>query len=303
MRLLTQLRDLITDPSARITDILRRAKVLAVTLKQEEFKAWVTHELNGYPSEADLPPYRRFNSPPQGTFSGPFGSQVSNYQLPIYPMPDVLQQMASELRLPHPIAQIETLAKAGEDTLRFPWPTEAAILLRDKIQLTGGFVLVEVYQPITKAQLEGILDAVRNRLLDFLLAIQELRPEVVESDDALQTIPPERISQAFHFNVYGGQPVIAAGHGVSQQVIQVTPGNLPELIKMLRGVGIDQPDLQELESAIRDDGKRPRGSLGDRVKAWMAKMMTKAIEGTWNVATGAAAEVLKKAILSYYGWQ
>jgi hypothetical protein len=35
----------------------------------------------------------------------------------------------------------------------------------------------------------------------------------------------------------------------------------------------------------------------------MSKIMTKAIDGTWNVAVGVAAEMLKKAIFTYYGWQ
>lgn len=302
MRLLKELRDLVTDPSARIADILRRAKVLAVTLKQEEFKAWVTYELNGYLPEANLPPYRRLNSPPLGTFFGPFGGQISNHLLPVSQMPDVLQKMASELPMAHPIAEIEMMLKSGRDTLRRPWPPEAVAILRAN-QSSGDFQLVEAYQPITKAQLEGILDSVRNRLLDFLLAIQELRPEAVESDDALQTIPPGQIGQAFQVNVYGGQPVIAAGHGVSQQVIQVTPGNLPELVKALRGFGIDEPDLRDLEKAINEDGQRRKGSLGDRVKAWTSKMMTKTIEGTLNMAPGVVAEVLKRAIFGYYGWQ
>lgn len=301
MRLLQQLRDLVTDPSARLSDVLRKAKVLAVTLRQEEFKAWVNHELNGYPPGSDLPSYRILTSPPLGTFSG-VGSQASNVLLPVSQMPDFIQQWARELRMPSPVAEVETLAHGDSDTLRHPWPVEAVLLLREKIVMPG-FVLVEAYQPIHKAHLEGILDAVRNRLLDFLLAIQELRPEAVESDDALQTIPPERISHVFQIAVYGGQPVIAAGHDLSQQVIQVTKGSMPDLVKVFRGLGVDEHDLKELESAIKEEGKPPEGQLGNRVKAWMSKMMTKAFDGSWKVTTSVAAEVIKKAIFAYYGWQ
>jgi hypothetical protein len=96
MRLLKELRDLVTDPSARITDILRRAKVLAVTLKQDEFKAWVAYELSGYPPEADLPPYRRLNSPPLGAFSG-IANRVTDCLLPASLMPDSIQKFACHL--------------------------------------------------------------------------------------------------------------------------------------------------------------------------------------------------------------
>lgn len=301
MRLLVELRDLVTDPSARLSDILRKAKVLAVTLQQEDIKAWVTHELNGYPAGVDLPSYRCLNSPPLGTFSG-VASQVSNFLLPVSQMPEFIQVWARELRMPSSVAEIEALAHGHSNTLRHPWPVEAVQLMRETIVMPG-FVLAEAYQPISKAQLEGILDAVRNRLLDFLLAIQELRPDVVDSDEALQAIPRERISDVFHITVHGGQPVIAAGHSLTQQVIQVTPGSLPELVKVFRDLGVDEPDLKELQSAIIEDGDPPKGQPGNRVKTWMSKMMTKAFDGTWKVAISVAAEVIKKSIFAYYGWQ
>jgi hypothetical protein len=181
-------------------------------------------------------------------------------------MPDSLKEMGRELRMPHPTAEIEALLRSDRDTLRLPWPTEAVISLRDEIQLSGGFVLVEIYQPIPKAYLEGVLDAVRNRLLDFLLAIQELSPEALESDEALEITPRERIDQAFNITVFGGQPLIAAGRDVLQQVVQVTPGSLPDLLEALRGLGIGESDLKDwrARSTKTVSGQRDTLVIGSR---------------------------------------
>ncbi|MBY0315621.1 MAG: hypothetical protein K2Q26_08885 [Bdellovibrionales bacterium] len=41
-----------------LTDLLRKAYFVARKLKVKELEDWVNHELNGYPSGVDLPPYR-----------------------------------------------------------------------------------------------------------------------------------------------------------------------------------------------------------------------------------------------------
>ena len=47
-----------TDETVPVVQLLRRMKVAAAKLKLAEIGAWVDHELTGYPSEKDLPPYR-----------------------------------------------------------------------------------------------------------------------------------------------------------------------------------------------------------------------------------------------------
>jgi hypothetical protein len=38
--------------------LLRKVLILATRLEHEPMKGWVHHELDGYPDDADLPPYR-----------------------------------------------------------------------------------------------------------------------------------------------------------------------------------------------------------------------------------------------------
>lgn len=69
------------------------------------------------------------------------------------------------------------------------------------------------------------------------------------------------------------------------------------------GSGLTEEDLIELDDALGKDGARDKQSLGDNVKSWMGRMITKTIDGTWKVGTEVAATLLKNAISSYYGWE
>ena len=304
MRLVREIRDGVVDSRVELSTVLRKAKILAVALKNEEFKNWVSNELSGYYEETAVPSYREVASLALGDFAGPFGQRITAFILPISLMPDFLQKGARTIRLPNPIKELESMAHSSEGELRRPWPPEAAILLRDKIQLSGDFELVEAYQPIRKAHLESILDAVRNRLLDFLLGLQEMDPTILDSEDALRELPKEAVNQVFHVSIFGNHNVLASGSGFHQAVTQaVRPHDMDSLLSTLRQAGIDESDLNELNDALSKDGPQEKGQFGDRVKAWMGKVFVKAADGTWKTALATAPEVITKALSAYYGWE
>lgn len=303
MKLVREIRDGVVDSRIELSTVLRKAKILAVTLKNEEFKDWVSNELSGYSAETEVPSYREIASPVLGDFSGPFGERITGFMLPASLMPDFLKKRATTVRFANPIKELESMTNLTEGDLRRPWLPEAAILLRDKIKLSGDFVLVEAYQPIQKAHLEKILDAVRNRLLDFLLGLQEMDPTILDSDDALRELPKEAVNQVFHVSIFGNHNVLASGSGFHQAVTQtVRAHDKDSLLSTLRQAGLDESDLNELNDALSEDGPRQKG-FGERVKAWMGKVFVKAAEGTWKTALATAPEVVTKALSAYYGWE
>ena len=304
MKLVREIRDGIVDSTTSLSTILRKAKILAVMLGNTDFRSWVDFELNGYSGEAELPSYRMLRSPVLGTFSGPLGQSVKGYQLPVALMPDDFKGMADAIRFGHPIKEIETHATNEAVELRHPWPTEAVLLLRDDMQLTGGFMLVEIYQPITKAQLDGIIDAVRNRLLDFLLGLQDVDPKILDSEEAIADIPKDTVSQVFNVAIHGDHNVLASGTDISQQVTQhINTYDKRALFDYLKDIGVETDDLDALDQAIAADGKPAGHTLGARVKEWLGRITGKAVDGTWKTAMAAAPTLLIKAISKYYGWQ
>ena len=192
---------------------------------------------------------------------------------------------------------------AGSKGLQHPWLAEAVLWLRQIITMEG-YMLVEVYQPLPKPSFEGILDAVRNRLLDFVLGLQELDPNVLDSEKALSGLTGEQVSQVFNIAIHGDHNVVAGGKDISQSVTQgVSPGDLTSLVAYVRQLGVDPEDLQELETAVKKDGPRPQEQLGERVTAWMGRVLAKAVAGTWKIALAIAPELLKQGLSHFYGWK
>lgn len=220
-RVLSDIIQHVTDPNTRLSTTLREARVLSSRMVLDDLEQWLIHELSGYPTDVEIPRYRHLVSRVLGTYSGPFHQRISNYQLPVSHMPDFLQENASELILPNPLREIESMASGAEDQLRHPWLPEAVLLMRDGMKLSGGFELIEAYQPITKHQLEGILDAVGNRLLELLLGIEKLARAMPAGSDDLANIPKEEAQRIVQITVYGD--ALVAGEiqgGAVQQMLK-----------------------------------------------------------------------------------
>src|SRR5258706_7481712 len=70
MSLLREIQDAATDQSTNTATLLRKCKILAVRLGNEEFKQWIDNELNGYKTIEELPEYRIIET-------GSYGDKVS----------------------------------------------------------------------------------------------------------------------------------------------------------------------------------------------------------------------------------
>ena len=164
-------------------------------------------------------------------------------------------------------------------------------------------MLVEAWKALVKGQLDGILDQVRNRLLDFLLELQQIRPEVVDSENAIRGVPSDTVTHLFQTVIHGGQNIVATGTNVEQKSTQrVGVDDKASLMAYLESAGIERQSLAELDNALRQDGTRPKREIGEHVKSWIGKMVVKAIDGTWKVTLNAAPRLLQEALTRYYGW-
>jgi hypothetical protein len=54
-----ELQEQVLSGKVSITNLLRKALVVADKLDLKEFKKWIEHELNGYPDISDIPDYRK----------------------------------------------------------------------------------------------------------------------------------------------------------------------------------------------------------------------------------------------------
>jgi hypothetical protein len=85
---------------------------------------------------------------------------------------------------------------------------------------------------------------------------------------------------------------------IQQQQQNIVTGDWEHLAKVLRTAGVSGPELDELSSAVKDDGK----TMGTRVKGWIEKTSPKVLSGGIKVGVSIGQtlliEYLKKKILA-----
>ena len=296
MTLLDEIRSDLVNESANLSNTLRKAKILARAIGLPEFMEWVDFELSGYPDRDIVPSYRRFRPTNLGTFAGPFQSGVNNMVLPTYNLPDTVKEFAENLFFFDGVGALEAQAS---DSHQWKWPQEMVMLARNSVQMSGGMVLVDAHQPIPAHVISGVLDQVKNRLLDFVLGLQE--SNITSEDLDNRTVETQIVRNLFHINIYGDRNIVASGEQVNQRVNTVQEGNIDSLLSFLREFSIDDDDLGELEDAVSSEPIAPDGSYGPKVRAWLGGMISKAASSTWNVGLQTASKVLTDALNGYYG--
>ena len=296
MSLLDEIRSALVNESADLSNTLRKAKILASAIGLPEFREWVDFELSGYTDRDKVPSYRCFRPTNLGTFSGPFQSGVKNMPLPTYNLPDEVKEFAENLILFEGVGALEAQASGSYQR---KWPQEMVMLARDAIQMTGGMVLIDAHQPIPAYALTGVLDQIKNKLLDFVLGLQ--KSDITSEDLNNGTVEAEVARNLFHINIYGDRNVVASGEHVSQRLNTVPKGDVHSLISYLRKHNLESDDLSELKDAVSSEPSAPDGRYGPKVRAWLEGMISKAASNTWKVGVETASKVLKDALNGYYG--
>ena len=166
--------------------------------------------------------------------------------------------------------------------------------------MTGGMVLVDAHQALSRYVVSGILDNVKNKLLDFILGLQENNVTAEVLDDG--AVEPEVVRNLFNIHIHGDHNVVASGETVHQKVSPVHRGDIGSLLNHLREFDINSGDLSELEDAVSSEAQESDGEYGPKVRAWVGGMIEKAASGIWKTSLGAAPKVLMDALKGYYGY-
>ena len=299
MSLLNQIQDDLTSPSSNLSDILRRAKVLASKLKSSELRNWVKLESEGYENREDLPDYRQMHLPVLGTYKGPYGGGINNAPIPLMNIPEDVKEWATKYEIYDNVAALEEMLRNGKDSFQFYLPPELTSLIEYHIGRQPPMNLVETFRTVPRYTLTGIVDNIKNRLLDFVLELQEqgINPDDPESNET----KPDVVREAVVNNIYGDNNVVAIGENISQEVSTVQKGDINSLMDHLKAQKVPGEDLEELKSAILAEPEAETGKLGPKVSSWTGRMVAKAASGAWKIGVPAASTMLQKGIESYYG--
>lgn len=152
------------DNHVRLSDLLRKAKAVAVKLDLPELEKWVVNELNGYQGGTDVPDYRVIIGQVQGF--NPFHGWR-----PVQFKSTASEQTFTKRRITSQVAELENLVirNSSDGQLQVSLPAEAQEHLRN----TTGFDF-EFTVTMSPTDVVGILDAVRTTLLDWSLKLEKL---------------------------------------------------------------------------------------------------------------------------------
>ena len=305
MSLLRDIQDATIDANVDISVVLRKCRVLAARLGYEPFKKWVDQELNGYQNKDTLPDYRILDVYSKGDFVGPFGSGLKNADIPLACIPKKYREGLDKSYCMQPIAAYVSLLKTADgDNLQEQWSPELVVLVRKNIYKDMN--CLSAWKSIPNTSIVSLVEAVRNRMLNFVLEIEHEAPDAGEASPATQPISQEKVTQIFNTIIYGSVRNIAQG---SEQVTQtainyVSQNDFESLKNYLLSIGIPRNEIETLKKAIgKDSGEQVRKtkSLGSKVLSWIGLVATKMAKGTISVAKEVGINLITQAILVYYG--
>ena len=183
------LREIQTDLSTKEPDlptVLRKCKILAARLGSKEFARWVDLELSGYPDGEPVPPYRRVSSYCYANFIG-VGWEAKHQPVPWGLFNETIREQLEHRDIQTGIAGIAQFADGG-GRVNLP---QLVFQLQGKMY--PDMNCVGVWMETSGSQFTQLVSAVCNRILDFVLKIEEENPEAGEAALNTHPVPADKI--------------------------------------------------------------------------------------------------------------
>lgn len=302
MTLLEEIQSAAVDQNSDLGTILRKCKLLAARLGSQPLEKWLIYESNGYPEIIEVPDYRVWTLQVKGHFFGPFGSGTQNAPIPPILLPERIREDYTKYKCRQSIASLEAMLKKSKDSqIRIPADNLAVVL---GTSVYEGQKCGQAWAEISVGSIIELLNAVRNRILDFALALWKDDPKAGEvTENSEHHSEPAKVTQIFNTTVYGGSANLIGNATDSTIAFNIVTNDFPSLARALTDKGVLTEDITELEAAVDSDPQPiAESALGPKVSQWIAKMVQKAADGSWNIGVGAAGGLLAQAIVKYYGF-
>lgn len=191
----------------KVSELLRKAKLVLKDSDKKEFLSWIDKELNGYSKSENVPKYRVIHGEPKGW--NPYHSWV-----PFIIKDPKSQELFSKRGTSQSIAELESLIEHGDKLgyLQMSYPAEARANFSKSVGLDTNFSLF-----ISPSTIHGILNTVRNKLIDGLIEIDtgseqnnlhRSKEEFIFPEELITKLPQDvkLLADDFNFNFSNGRP-------------------------------------------------------------------------------------------------
>jgi len=235
--------------------LLRKALVVATKLQIAEFREWVQRELNGYKQGDTLPEYRQIKGNAEAF--NPFQNRW---------MPVIWENEPRRLtrcQNGQPVAEIEDLLRHddGKDRFVMPYPesVQRTLSRNSNLGLIPNLIL-------SRASLTGILDAVRNIILEWSL---KLELDGILGENMTFSREEKQKAAGHTYNIKNFKGVLGNVQGETVQV-----GDFNSIAAELKQKGVPQGERNELENIfddLRAASPEQRKGLIQRGTQWLLR--------------------------------
>lgn len=227
-------------------DVLRKALVVAKKLGIEEFQKWIELELKGY-YDLSVPTYRFTRGQLRGW------NPYHGWQ-PIRVESKEIQKIFADLcecPINQPISELISLVKTEENELsmQLPYELESHIL---------RFVKTSVKISISKVSVEGVIEAVRDIILNWALQLEEngiMGEGMTFSNNEKQIAANHDYSSLIQIIL--GQSQMQNSSSESQSKTEIFNNNLSSLssgnVNNIQGTNIRAAQGNDIQAVIGDD--------------------------------------------------
>jgi hypothetical protein len=278
------------DKSARVSDLLRKALLVARKLKVVDLESWILFELNGYTDGSKIPDYRWMRGEIKSL------NPYNGMWLPI-----MFRESQSEIhnsltkrQCSQAIAEIESLISTMKNGLLvMPYSSEIQAKLIEALDLDSPPFLI-----VQESRLHGITDAVRTTILDWALKLEE---EGIIGDNLSFSEEDRKAASHIVFNIGAmSNSQIQAETSHSKQAITkilVDPKDILDFIEKARR-SISELNLKKMESdelaseldTLEAQAKSPKPKI---------KILHESLSSVRKILEGAAGTVTADVLISF----
>lgn len=238
--LVLQLQAECLDSRISILDVLRKALVVARKLSLTDAQSWIERELKGYKQGDKAPPHRLLTA--QIRAWNPYHGWV----------PVMFQESTEGTHLAkcfvgQPVGVLEELTNHADQFLEFPFDSETESRL-----MMGLDLRLRPTRHLSRAAVTGILDAVRNLVLDWCL---QLEKDGILGTGLTFSTKEKEVAAHSNYTINYNAPIahsqVLQGSPFARQAIHVSETDLTAVSDFMRKLKAHATDLK-LDSANSD---------------------------------------------------
>ena len=189
----SDLQNEVTKPDCDIVNVLRKAHLIAVKLKDSEFDSWIQSELNGYSEHSTVPPYRML----RGVLKG---FTTRGRWIPILISDEKMEGILCNKPLLNSISEVQVMGKEADQQIVLEYT--GTVLIKICQWLTPPYP-TRIVVDFPKSAVADVVEKVKNTVLEWTIKLESegiLGENMVFSDTEKETA--KAIPQTVH-NYYG----------------------------------------------------------------------------------------------------